>query len=332
VGGYNKRKNSMILRRAFFVAVTTVHFPAHALEKITFYTDWKAQAEHGGFYQAKAAGLYKKYGLDVTIRSGGPQTDNTRLLAAGAIDIGMISNSFQAMTLAEKGADVKIVAAFFQKDPQVLMVHPGLKAWKISDLTRQPIFMDDAFRVTYFPWLKKVYGFQDRNVRKYAFSLTPWLQAPLSVQEGYLTSEPFTAEKAGVKPDVFILSDAGFTGYAAMVAVTGKALKAKPKVIAAFISASREGWTGYINGNPQAGNALIRSDNPDMTDALIANGRAQMIARGIVISGDAVNQGAGAMSAARWTQFYRDMRNLGIIGKDFNPAIAYDLRFVAPRQ
>jgi NitT/TauT family transport system substrate-binding protein len=306
--------------------------PAQALEKLVFYTDWKAQAEHGGFYQALAEGLYRKYGLDVSIRPGGPQTDNTRLLAAGAIDIGMISNSFQALTLAEKNADVKIVAAYFQKDPQVLMAPKALNAKSIRDLASYPVFMDDAFRITYFPWLKKTAGFEDRNVRKYSFSLTPWLQAPQSVQEGYLSSEPFTAKKAGVSADVFVLSDAGFSGYATMVGVSGKMLREKPKIVAAFIKASREGWAHYLQGDPAAGNALILKDNPAMDPSLIAYARSQIAERGIVFSGDALDAGAGAMSSARWLAFYRDMRSLGIITRDFNPALAYDLQFVAPQK
>ncbi len=306
--------------------------PVAALEKLTFYTDWKAQAEHGGFYQALVEGLYRKYGLDVTIRAGGPQTDNTRLLAAGAIEIGMVSNSFQALTLAEKGADVKIVAAFFQKDPQVLMAPRALKAKTLRDLAAYPMFMDDAFRITYFPWLKKTAGFQDRNARKYAFSLTPWLQTPRSVQEGYLSSEPFTAKKAGVDADIFVLSDSGFSGYATMVGVTGTLLKTRPQVVAAFVAASREGWAHYLNGSGTLGNLLILRDNPAMTEDLIAFSRAQMTARGIVFSGDALTSGAGAMSAARWTRFYRDMRSLGIITRDFDPAIVYDLQFVTAKK
>jgi NitT/TauT family transport system substrate-binding protein len=300
-----------------------------ATEKITFYTDWKAQAEHGGFYQAVATGLYKKQGLDVTIRPGGPQTDNTRLLAANAIQLGMISNSFQALTLAEKGADVKIVMAAFQKDPQMVMMHPGIAFKSLDDLKGRAIFMDDAFRVTYFPWMKAKFGLTDGQVRKYAFSLTPWLQSKAYAQEGYVTSEPFTASKAGVTPQILVISDSGYPGYAAMVAASGSLIREKPAVVKAFVQASQQGWRDYISGNPAAAHALIRRDNPQMTEALLTYGRNQLLKYGLVLSGDALTRGAGTMTPQRWQQMSTDMTALGLYEKTLNPAKAYDLQFLS---
>lgn len=310
------------------IGIGLVSVAAAASEKVTFYTDWKAQAEHGGFYQALATGIYKKYGLDVTIRPGGPQTDNTRLLAANAIQLGMISNSFQALTLAEKGADVKIVMAAFQKDPQMVMVHPGTRFASLADLKDRPIFMDDAFRTTYFPWMKAKYGLTDGQVRKYAFSLTPWLQSKTYAQEGYVTSEPFTARKAGVEAQVLVINDFGYPGYAAMVAATGDMIRKKPEVVRAFVQASQEGWQAYITGNPAAAHQLIRKDNPQMSAELLAYGRAQLIKYGIVMSGEALTKGAGTMSPQRWQQMTSDMTILGIYPKTLDPAKAYDLRFL----
>src|SRR5262249_45659377 len=57
---------------------------ASAADKVTFLTSWFAQAEHGGFYQAKATGLYEKAGLDVTLKMGGPQGNGIQPLPAGA--------------------------------------------------------------------------------------------------------------------------------------------------------------------------------------------------------------------------------------------------------
>jgi NitT/TauT family transport system substrate-binding protein len=313
---------------AVFLMTTGATVTAGPPEKIVFYTDWKAQAEHGGFYQALAGGLYKKYGLEVTLRPGGPQTDNTRLLASNAIQMGMISNSFQALTLAEKKADVKIVMAAFQKDPQMVMVHSGVPFKSLADLKGRAIFMDDAFRTTYFPWMKAKFGLNDKQVRKYAFSLTPWLQSKAYAQEGYVTSEPFTARKAGAAPQVIVISDGGYPGYAAMVAATGDMIRKKPAVVRAFVQASQEGWQQYISGNPDAAHTLILKDNPQMTPELLAYGRAQLIKYGIVLSGEATTKGAGTMSPARWTQMKNDMSALGLYSASLDPAAAYDLRFL----
>lgn len=301
---------------------------AARLRPITFYTDWKAQAEHGGFYQAVALGLYEKHGLKVTLRAGGPQTDNTRLLAAGAIETGMLSNSFQALTLTAKGADVKVVMASFQKDPQVLMVHPGTGVKSIADLKGRPIFVADAALGSYWPWLKSKFGFTDQQQRKYAYSLLPWLRNKQSAQEGYLSSEPFTASKAGVKPQVFLLADAGWTGYSAMVAFRSEVIAKEPTVVRAFVAATREGWQSYMNGDPTPGNKLILKDNPEMTPELLAFAHSKMKQHGVVISGEAKTRGIGAMTAARWTAFHKDMAGLGLIPAKLDPTKAYTLEFL----
>jgi NitT/TauT family transport system substrate-binding protein len=310
------------------IAVPTLAAPPKPLTKIVFYTDWKAQAEHGGYYQALALGLYKRAGLDVTIRAGGPQTDNTRLLAAGAIDLAMVSNAFQAVTLAHKKADVKMVMAVFQKDPQIIMAQgagalPPLAAWK-----NRPLFMDDAFRVSYYPWLKARYGFTDAQVRPYAFSLTPWLQNKQALQEGYLSSEPFTAKKAGVSTQILVLADAGFDGYGQMVAATGKLIRTNPDVVRAFVAATQSGWQSYLGSNPKPGDALIRRDNPEMTDELLRYGRSALVAQAIVLSGDAKVFGIGAMLPQRWQHFVQDMSALGAIPKGVEPRSIYDLQFL----
>ncbi|MCH8684626.1 ABC transporter substrate-binding protein [Pedomonas mirosovicensis] len=298
------------------------------LRAITFYTDWKAQAEHGGFYQAVALGLYEKHGLKVTIRAGGPQSDNTRLLAAGAIETGMLSNSFQALNLAAKGANVKVVMAPFQKDPQVLMVHPGTGVKSLADLKGRPIYVADAALGSYWPWLKRKFGFTDAQMRKYAYSLLPWLRNSRAAQEGYLSSEPLTAAKAGVKPQVFLLADAGWTGYAAMVAFRGEVIAKEPEVVRAFVEATREGWESYLTGDPTPGNRLILKDNPEMTPELLAYARGKMIEYGVVISGDAKRQGIGAMTPARWAAFHKDMSSLKLIPAGLDPKKAYTLEFL----
>lgn len=298
------------------------------LRPVTFYTDWKAQAEHGGFYQAVALGLYEKHGLKVSLRAGGPQSDNTRLLAAGAIETGMLSNSFQALTLAAKGADVKVVMASFQKDPQVLMVHPGTGVRSIADLKGRPIFVADAALGSYWPWLKSKFGFTDRQQRKYAYSLLPWLRNTQAAQEGYLSSEPFTASKAGVTPQVFLLADSGWTGYSAMVAFRSEVIAQEPEVVRAFVKATREGWESYMSGDPTPGNRLILKDNPEMTPELLAFAHQKMKQHGVVVSGAARTQGVGAMTAERWAAFHKDMSKLGLIPAKLDPKKAYTLEFL----
>lgn len=323
------------MKRTLFIGFLSLLFCVSAVAaqdtrkptKITFATDWKAQAEHGGFYQAQAKGFYRARGLDVTIRPGGPQMDNPRLMAAGALDIAMASNSFQPINLIAAGADVKVVMAAFQKDPQVMMVHPHVEASGLADLKGRPVFVADSAIATVWPWLKARFGYQDRDIRKYTYSLAPWLANPETVQEGYVSSEPFTAEQAGVQPKVFLLSDEGYPGYAAMVMARGDYIAENRLVVADFVAASIEGWKDYLWGDPSPANALILRDNPEMTPELIANGIRVMRANEML--GD--REGVGRMTNTRWQRFYDEMSELGILAKGLDVTKAYTLEFTMPK-
>ena len=97
---------------------------AQTLDKLSFQTDWRAQAEHGGYYQAIAAGLYRKAGIECDLRQGGPSLNISQLLLAGRVDMTM-SSSFEAFTFVRENAPFFTIASIFQKDPQVLIGHPG---------------------------------------------------------------------------------------------------------------------------------------------------------------------------------------------------------------
>lgn len=302
--------------------------PAGAQEKLVFATDWRAQAEHGGFYQAVAAGLYAKRGLDVTLRQGGVGMDPQQLLAAGAIDAAMGSSGFFTLNLVEAKAPVVTVAAIFQKDPWMLMTHPRDDVNGLTDMKGKPIHIGDPSVNTIWRWLKSRYGFEDRQIRKYTFNIAPFLVNRDAIQQGYVTSEPFTAEKQGVKPEVYLLADNGYLSYAATIMVRRELLETKPDVVRAFVEASVEGWRQYLHGDPSAANALIRRDNPEMDDATLDYARRKMLEYGIVDSGDAATGGIGVMTAARWEAFTREMQALGIYPADLDWRAGVDFRFV----
>lgn len=310
-----------------FVALSVVAFAsvsARQNTEIVFATDWKAQAEHGGFYQAVAKGFYKKRGLNVRIRPGGPGSDNPRLIAAGALDIAMASNSFQPINLIAAGADIKVVMASFQKDPQVLMVHPEADAQSIADLKGMPVFISDAARAAFWPWLQSRFGFDTRQVRKYNYSLAPWLVNKETVQEGYLSSEPFTAAQQGVEPKVFLFADAGYTGYAGMVMVRGAFIRDNPRTVCDFVAASIEGWQDYLWGDPTPGNELILKDNSEMTQELLSFAIGTMKANNMVGNREQV----GVMDAKRWRSFYDEMSALGAAPKGVEVDKAFTLEFL----
>jgi NitT/TauT family transport system substrate-binding protein len=296
---------------------------------IKFATDWRAEAEHGGFYQALATGEYAKRGLDVTIVQGGPGVNVPQLLAANAVELGMGSNSFIVMNLANEGVPVKAVAAFMQKDPQVLIAHPGTGVETIADLKGHPILLSDASITAFWVWLKAKYGFTDDQVRKYAFSPAPFLADKRAAQQGYLTSEPYTIEKqAGLKPEVFLLADEGYPGYAAMVLAPDSLIEKNPAAVQAFVEASAQGWKDYLTGDPSKADALIRKDNPEMTQDVLDQAREKM-RRYRIVDGDE-GLPIGTMTDARWKTFFDMAAAQGVYPKTLDPHKAYTLRF-SPR-
>jgi NitT/TauT family transport system substrate-binding protein len=323
-----RRRSLFASALAFLLAAPTA---ASALDRVTLATNWKAEAEHGGFYQAVAAGIYRRYGLDVTLRMGGPQLNNPQLLAGGVVDFNLGGNSFAALNYAKAGVPVITVAAMFQKDPQVLIAHPGQGNDSLAALRGKPILIAPAGRTTFWKFLQLRFGYTDDQLRPYTFNMAPFLADRKAIQEGYLTSEPYTLRKAGVKPVVHLLADNGFDSYSTTIECQTKLVETRPDLVRRFVDASIEGWYGYLYGDARAANARIKKDNPEMTDDLIAYGIAELKRHGVVDSGDALKLGIGAMTDRRWKSFAAQMIAAGLYPKNLDLSKAYTLRFVNRR-
>jgi len=309
------------------------HAPKSALTHIVFATDWKAEAEHGGFYEAKALGLYRAKGLDVDIRMGGPSVNIPQLLGAKAIDFGIGSNQFIAMNIAQANVPAKAVMAAFQKDPQVLIAHPDNTVHSIADMAGKPILISDATVGSFWVWLKAKFGFKDDQIRKYTFSLAPFLSDPSLIQQGYITSEPYTIQKqGGITPKVFLLADAGYPGYACFVLARDDLIEKHPEIVKAFVQASIEGWKDYLQGDPAPANALIKKDNPEMTEDILAQAIDKMRSNHIVIPAGGSAADIGQMSDARWKSFFDTMSAQHLYPGDFDYKRAYTLAFLPPAE
>ncbi len=302
---------------------------ARAADHVVFGLDWKAEAEYGGYYQAQASGIYARHGLEVTIEQGGPQVNHTQLLMAGRLDFNITSNSLLALNFVARDLPFRTVAAFFQKDPSVLIAHPGQGDDSFAALKGKPIMISSDTRAGWWNFLRARFGYTDAQIRPYTFNLQPFVADKSAIQQGFLGSEPFSIEQAtGQKPVVLLVADAGYQGYASLIGTSDKMIAEKPDLVQRFVDASIEGWYSYLNGDPTPGNAAIRKANPEMTDALIAYGRDSMKAHGIVNSGDALKLGIGAMTETRWKAFYDGMADIGLYPKGMDYSKAYTLRFV----
>jgi NitT/TauT family transport system substrate-binding protein len=311
-------------RAIFAAAVFAVAGRAAAADKVVFVTNWYAEAEHGGFYQGLAEGIYQRYGLDVTIKMGGPQVNVYQLLLAGQADFAM-GYDIATLHAVEQRVPLVTVAATFQADPAVMIAHPDVK--NLADLKTRTLLIGQASETTFWPWLKAKYGFTDAQKRPYSFSVQQFLIDKNVAQQGYATSEPYSIEKGGVRPRVFLLAAEGYPPYAETIVTLTKTVKEKPDMIRRFVEASALGWKSYL-ANPAPGNALIKRDNREIEDDLLAFGVARMKDYGLVTGGAAATRGLLTMTDARWTQTYDFMVQAGLIKPDVDYRSAYTLQFV----
>ncbi|MBO0751250.1 MAG: ABC transporter substrate-binding protein [Bradyrhizobiaceae bacterium] len=302
---------------------------AQALDKVSFATNWVAEAEHGGFYQALADGTYRRYGLDVTIVPGGPQVNNRLLLPAGKIDFYLSANTLQSFDAVEQNIPTIAVASMFQKDPQVLIAHPDRGVNEIKDLKGSVLYVSKEGMASYFQWLKADYGMTDAQVRPYTFNPQPFLADRNSAMQGYVTSEPYAIEKqTGTKPKVFLLADYGFSSYSTLIETRRDLVARRPDLVQRFVDASIIGWYNYLYHDNKPANDQIKRQNPEMTDDLLAYSVAQMREYGIVDSGDARVLGVGAMTDARMAGFFDEMVRAGVVKAGLDYHKSYTLQFV----
>ncbi|MBL8582603.1 MAG: ABC transporter substrate-binding protein [Rhizobiaceae bacterium] len=303
---------------------------ASAAEKVTFGTNWLAQAEHGGYYQAVADGTYAACGLDVTIMQGGPQVSGRPLLLAGKIEFYMGGNMLQAFDAVQQNIPLRVVAASFQKEPQVIMSHPGegLDKWEDLKNADQYIIGDEGFQ-SFFQWMATEFGFDPAKRVPYTFNPAPFIANKKSIQQGYVTSEPFAVEKeGGFVPNQFLLADYGFDTYSTTIEAMQDTIDKRPEVVKCFVDGSAKGWYNYLYGDNAAANAAIKKDNPDITDEQIAVSIEQRKKFGIVDSGDTEKMGIGAMTDARMQSFYDKMVKAKVAPAGIDIKKSYTLDFV----
>ena len=330
------RKSAVLSRRSVLAGSSALalagvprHTNAQGLDKVSYQTNWRAQAEHGGFYFAVANGIYKKHGIDADIRMGGPQQNPSQLLLGGRVDM-VMSNSFEAINYARENLPFMCIASIFQKDPQVIISHPGVGNDNFEALKGKPILVGAGGRNSFWPFLKAKFGYTDEQARPYTFNMAPFLADKTFSQQGFVSSEPFAIQKGGVNPVVHLIADAGFENYNTTINISTKMVAEKKDVVQRFVNATIEGWAAYIKGGEaiQAANALIKKDNPDMDDEKLAYALKVMNERGVVHSGDSLKLGIGAMTDARWKSFYETMAATGVFPKGIDIKKAYSLEFI----
>jgi NitT/TauT family transport system substrate-binding protein len=281
-----------------------------AQTKVSFGTNWLAQAEHGGFYQAVADGTYAKHGLEVTIVEGGPQVNNRLLLTTGKLDFYLGGNLIQAFSALEQNVPTRVAAAIFQKDPQSIITHPHISTFE--ELGKLNLHISKIGMVTFYPFLKAKLALDDARVKPYTFNPAPFIADTNAAMQAYVTSEPFAIEKAsGIRPRVFLLADYGFSSPSNLIETR---VDMGRDVVEKFVKASVEGWVSYLYGDNAKGNALLKLKNPDMSDEKIVYAIAKMKEAGLVS-----REKIGVLDTKQISEFYEMLVKIGVMKAGLNP-------------
>ncbi len=295
-----------------------------ALDEVTLVTTWYAQAEHGGYYQAVAEGIYEEYGLDVNIRMGGPQVNGLQLLVAGRADF-VMNYDFAVLSGVEEGLPLVTVAAPFQFDIQGLMTRTDVSG--LDDLDDKQILVAGTGTTYWWPWFRDTYGYDEEQRRPYTFSLQPFFTSENVVQQAFPSSEPYQAQQQGMEVNFYLLSDAGYPPYTQAITTTRDMVENDPDLTQRFVEASIRGWKSYME-NPEPGNRLIKEDNPDQTDGQLAFAHDWMTENEVVSGREAAEKGIGIMTDERWEYTANFMMEAGLLDSDSDWRKAYTTEFV----
>jgi NitT/TauT family transport system substrate-binding protein len=299
-----------------------------AAEKIRFGLNWLPEGEHCGFFQAKAGGIYEKAGLDVELKGGGPDVNVPLLVSSGELDLGM-GSSFTPLNMVDQGIPGVMVASYFQKDPQTLVAHPDQGISKLADIKGRPVMVAKFSQQEFWQFLKQKFGFTDDQLRPYTYSAAPFLADPTAIQQGYVTEDAFLLGAQMKKPPVvLLLADEGYQNYATGVFGLKPFLEKKPELVRAFVAATRQGYEACMAGDHAAGMKLMLAMNPDHGEPLFHFKLKEMKGRGMVDGGDAKTLGIGAMTDARWKEFFDTMTAAGVYGPKLDHRAAYTLKFL----
>lgn len=301
---------------------------SQAAEKFVYGLSWVPEAEHCGFFQAKARGYYEAAGLDVELFPGGPAVNMPQLVAAGRLDAAM-GTALTTLTMRANDIAGTTIGAFLQKNPQTLVAHADPALQKLEDLKTRKISVANFSRTQFWVWLKMKYGFDDSQLRPYTYNPSAFVADPAMVQQGYITEDEFFLGKAlGAAPKTFLLADYGYPDYATTVFTMDSVIEKRRDVLAKFMQVSTKGWAECMRGDPMPAFELIKSMAPEQSIELSQFKVAQMKKLNLVEGGDAAKLGIGAMTDDKWKELYDVMSAGGAFAKSFDYHKAYTLEFV----
>ncbi|WP_348550249.1 ABC transporter substrate-binding protein [Acidithiobacillus sp.] len=293
---------------------------------VVFGTQWFAEAQQGGFYEALANGVYKKYGLNVIIKMGGPNINGQQLLSAGQYQFYQGRGINQLVALDHK-LPLVTVAAFFQKSPDCIYAHDDIRnPYQLANEKYKILVAPDDMQ-SWWPWAIRKFGYKASQAGVYTGSIIPFLANKNIAQQGYYGAEDFMIMKSGEKFRTFLLTDYGYPEYSGTIQTTDNMVRHHPGIVKRFVEASLIGWKEYLQ-NPAPGNFLIRKANPKQTSDQLAYSMKTIVDGQLLEDAKAKSVGIGIMTARRWKRIFKMAVHNGLVNKHLLWRKAFTLTFI----
>lgn len=278
--------------------------------------NWKAEPEFGGFYVASE--ILSKKGITLKVTEGGSGTPTIQMLGSKKIQLGIVTAD-EIITAHERGIDLVGLFAVYQKSPQGIMVREE-SSWKTL-----PDLLNDAQAtlavqqgLPYVTFLKKKFPQMKVKLVPYQGGIGPFLARKDYAQQAFLTAEPLSAQKAGVKTRGFNLDEVGFNPYLAVMAVHRDTLSQKKSELEIIVKAVRQGWEEYLS-NPTSTDQKMNKINPSMSlETFHESGIAQLL-----LVKPSKDFKIGTMTEERWKTLSIQLQEIGLIKKPQDPKIYF---------
>jgi len=283
--------------------------------------NWKAEPQFGGFYAAEVLGLYKKNALDVSIIEGGSGTPTIQVLGAGKVDYAVVSADEVVISHDRGAKNVVALFATFQTNPQAIMVHAERGFRSVGDVLKGDGILLWQAGLPYAQYLKKKYAPMKVRTAPYLGGIGNFQNDPKLSQQSFVTSEPLTARRAGIKVDTFLVAESGYNPYTTVLVTTREHLRDHPDEVERMIRAVRAGWEAYL-ADPTATNAVMGRINKAMdAQTFLESAQAQI---GLIQAPE--TRLLGEMSLARWQTLADQLKEL----KSIRGSIDTQAMFVSP--
>jgi NitT/TauT family transport system substrate-binding protein len=241
----------------FFFITFEASADEKALKKASFVPQWVPQAQFAGYYLAHERGVYKKYGIDLTIIPGGPDSPPLDFLKNGKADFGTLWLS-TGIQMREKGIKIINIAQVLQRSALMLVAKKSSGIKTPQDMNGKKVGLwGPIFQIQPKAFIKK-YNLNVEVIRQ-SYSVNLFLRDGVDVASAMWYNEYHTILNSGLNPDeltTFFFHKHGLNFPEDGIYILKDTFQRDPDLCRAFVKASIEGWQ-YAFAHPKEALSIV---------------------------------------------------------------------------